>query len=82
MPTHTIVAGDAIDASPGTATVMPVTDPLMDFPITANQTEAYRFHFVVNNGETMTDCSSCCGSGGQCNYLHIELGYHTDIWKD
>ncbi|MCX6644820.1 MAG: hypothetical protein NTY09_00460, partial [bacterium] len=83
MPTDNIVAGYAIEACWEPPSVMPVTNPLEDFPITANQTEAYRFHFVVNNGEVITDCESCCGQfQNSCDYLHIELGYYPELWED
>jgi hypothetical protein len=53
---------------------MPVTNPLEDFPITANQPEAYHFKWVLNNGEVITDCEDCCGPWwlGDCTRSYIE----------
>jgi hypothetical protein len=82
MPTSKIVAGYAVEACWEPPTVMPVTNPLTDFPVTANQTEAYRFHYVVNNGDVVTDCSECCGTTPPpCSDLRVELGYYPAVWE-
>jgi len=59
LPPGPVVAGYAIDACWEPPTTTPVTDPLNDFPISANQPEAYYFRFVLNNGEPITE--KCCG---------------------
>ena len=82
MPADKIVAGYAVEACWEPPIKTPITNPLEDFPITANQTEAYHFKLIVNNGEVITDCSSCCGAFHDCSDLHFELGFHSEIWKD
>jgi hypothetical protein len=59
-PGEPVTAGYAVEACWEPPTVTPVTDPASDFPITANQVEAYEFRFVLNNGEPITD-PDCCG---------------------
>ena len=54
-PGQPVVAGYAVEACWEPPSIMPVTDPATDFPITANQPEAYRFYFNVNNGQVITD---------------------------
>ncbi len=72
MPSPVIVAGYAVEACWEPPLVTPVTDPLTDFPITANQPEAYHFKMVVNYGEVITDCDQCCGLNETCTDWHIE----------
>ena len=82
MPADKIVAGYAVEACWEPPLVMPVTNPLEDFPVAANQTEAYRFKYIVNNGEVITDCSSCCGWSYYCSDLRVELGFHPELWEN
>ncbi|MFH1675420.1 MAG: hypothetical protein ABIC40_00240, partial [bacterium] len=58
-----IIAGYAVEACWEPPSKTPVTDPLNDFPFSANQPEAYRFYLSLNNGEVITDpycCSAHC----------------------
>jgi len=82
MPADKIVAGYAVEACWEPPIKTPVTNPLEDFPITANQTEAYLFKLIVNNREVITDCSECCGGFYDCSDCRVELGFHSEIWKD
>jgi hypothetical protein len=59
LPSGPIVAGYAFDACWEAPTVMPVLNPADDFPITANQPECYKFEWVLNNGEVITE-KDCC----------------------
>ncbi len=59
-PGEAVVAGYAVEACWELPVKMPVTDPINDFPSTANQPEAYSFYYNVNNGEPITD-PDCCG---------------------
>jgi len=59
-PGEPVVAGYAVEACWEPPTVTPVTDPATDFPITANQPEAYHFNVVLNNGEPITGDDKCC----------------------
>ena len=55
----------------------PVKNPVTDFPITANQPEAYEFYMVVNNGEPITD-PECCGD----NYDPSTLYAYKKQWEE
>ncbi len=80
LPPGPVVAGYAVEACWEPPLVTPVTDPLNDFPITANQPEPYLFKWIVNNGEVITDCDECCGPGfGACDERRIELKQWGDI---
>jgi hypothetical protein len=59
-PGQPVVAGYAVEACWEPPLKMPVTDPANDFPLTANQPEAYEFYFNLNNGQVITD-PDCCG---------------------
>jgi len=59
-PGKPVIAGYAVEACWEPPTIVPVTDPVNDFPITANQPEAYHFHCVLNDGEPMTPDNLCC----------------------
>jgi len=59
-PGQPVVAGYAVEACWEPPLVTPVTNPADDFPLTANQAEAYDFRFDINNGEPITD-PDCCG---------------------
>jgi len=73
LPPGPGVAGYAVEACWEPPLVTPVTDPLNDFPITANQPEPYHFKFIVNNGEVITDCEECCYGGFNCDERYFEL---------
>jgi hypothetical protein len=67
-----IVAGYAVEACWEPATKQPVTDPLNDFPYSANQPEPYLFNLIVNNGNPITD-DSCCGKNPlDCSDIRFE----------
>ena len=59
LPPGPVVVGYAVEACWEPPFVTPVTNPVEDFPITANQPEAYHFKLVVNNGNPITD-PTCC----------------------
>jgi len=60
LPPEPIVAGYAVEACWEPPTVTPVTDPLTDFPVTANQPEPYLFEVIINDGMPVTQCDGCC----------------------
>ena len=55
LPPGPVVAGYAVEASWEPPIKTPVTDPINDFPISANQEEPYYFRMVVNNDEPITE---------------------------
>jgi hypothetical protein len=59
LPPGPVTAGYAVEACWEPPINTPVTNPAEDFPITANQPEAYHFKLVVNEGKTITD-PNCC----------------------
>ncbi len=72
-PGEPVVAGYAVEACWEPPTVTPVTNPVEDFPLTANQTEPYYFDVIMNNGEPIVKGSGCCGYGpNQCTDLRLE----------
>jgi len=73
LPPGPVAAGYAVDASWCPPDVMPVTDPINDFPISANQPEPYLFNVVVNNGEVITQAPCCgCFACDDCSDLYLE----------
>jgi len=60
LPPEPIVAGYAVEACWEPPTIMPVTDPITDFPISANQPEPYLFDVIINDGKPVTQCENCC----------------------
>ena len=54
-PGEVITAGYAVEACWEPPLNTPVTDPINDFPLTANQVEAYEFKCILNDGEIITD---------------------------
>jgi hypothetical protein len=60
LPTGPVEAGYAVDACWEPPDVTPVIDPATDFPISANQPEAYHFKVVANDGLPATDDDGCC----------------------
>jgi len=73
LPPGPIVVGYAVEACWAPPDVMPVFNPVTDFPPTANQPEAYHFRVVANNGEVVTHSEECC-SGLYCDdvTLYVE----------
>jgi hypothetical protein len=74
LPPGPVIAGYAVDACWEPPDVMPVTDPMNDFPFSANQPEPYHFRLVFNNNEVIKDLE-CCGTllpPHDCSDLWIE----------
>jgi len=73
LPPGPVAAGYAVEACWVPPTVTPVTDPLNDFPISANQEEPYHFRYVLNNDEVIT--SECCfgDSWTDCSESRVEV---------
>jgi len=71
-PGEPVVAGYAVEACWAPPTKTPVTDPLNDFPLSANQPEPYLFNLILNNNMTITE-SPCCGGDFQdCSRTRVE----------
>ena len=68
-----VEAGYAVEACWEPPTVTPVTDPLTDFPTSANQPEPYYLKFSVNNGDPITADSGCCLGYGDCSDSKVEV---------
>jgi hypothetical protein len=69
-PGQPVVAGYAVDACWEPPTRTPVTNPETDFPISANQAEAYDFRVNVNSGQPITN-PKCCGEQGDPSQGYI-----------
>ncbi len=76
LPSGPWRAGYALDVSWEIPTVMPVTNPVDDFPITANQPEMYRFKLIYNDGEVITHPQCCNKTGATIYEGRVEL----DLW--
>ena len=74
LPPGPVAAGYAIEACWMPPDNYPVTNPVTDFPISANQDEPYFINLVVNNGEPITVDDYCCGCDFDypCGDLHLE----------
>ena len=72
-PGEPIVAGYAVEACWEPPLRTPVTNPVEDFPLTANQPEPYYFQYVVNNGEDITDCEAWGDGEGDCEKMYMEF---------
>jgi len=73
LPPGPLIAGYAVDACWEPPDVTPVTDPLKDFPISANQDEPYIFKVVANNNEPI-ERDDCCGEWDyDCTELYAEV---------
>jgi len=88
LPPGPVIAGYAIEACWEPPLVTPVTNPLSDFPVTANQPEPYCFRYVVNNGEVITDCDEYSPPGPydyDCDKAYVEHrqwgGFTSDRWS-
>jgi hypothetical protein len=73
LPPGPVVAGYAVEACWEPPTVTPVTNPLEDFPLTANQPEAYCLEWVINEGEVITECETCCGWLEECTEYRVKV---------
>ena len=82
-PGQPVVAGYAVEACWEPPLNLPVTDPITDFPITANQDEAYHFEYVINNGDPIQVGSDCCGNDSYpelgCSTLRAEFAFWWDV---
>jgi hypothetical protein len=76
LPPGAHSAGYAIEACWVQPDIIPVTDPVNDFPISANQPEPYHFRYVINNNDIITD-PICCGAeiDNDCSTLWAEAIY-------
>jgi len=71
LPPGPLVAGYSVEACWAPPDVMPVTNPLDDFPKSANMDEPYVYKVVVNYGEPIT--TYCCGWDYDCTDLYYEI---------
>jgi len=76
LPPGPIVAGYAVEACWEPPIKTPVTNPAEDFPISANQPEAYHFHCVINDGEPITLDKPCCWEPESVHKARAEM----DFW--
>ena len=60
LPPGPLTVGYAVDACWAPPTKTPVINPVVDFPVSANQKEPYHFRFVLNNDLPITQ-GKCCG---------------------
>lgn len=81
LPPGQLTAGYAVDACWDAPTKTPVTDPLNDFPISANQPEPYFYRYVVNNDKPI-DFKPCCGAPQDCSELRHEIGKWYGVIND
>jgi hypothetical protein len=72
-PGEPVVAGYAVEACWEPPTVTPVTNPIEDFPSSANQPEAYHFKVVVNEGEVITDCDEWLPGSWLCDLIYADI---------
>ena len=74
LPPGRVIAGYAVDAHWHPPSVTPVTDPLNDFPVTANEPEPYFFEFVINNEQPITDPDWYCYTGeNNCQEMRLDF---------
>ena len=81
-PGKPVVAGYAVEACWEPPTVTPVRNPFADFPVSANQPEAYYFRYVVNNGEEIADCDEWPFMGWDCSVMYVEVAQWGGITSD
>ncbi len=75
LPPGTAEVGYAVEVCWEPPINMPVTNPVDDFPITANMPECYSFNIVWNDGEVI-DSDQCCGWKNHSVYENrIEIEY-------
>ena len=82
LPPGPVVAGYAVEACWEPQTVTPVTNPLTDFPSSANQPEPYHLKWVINNGDPIKAYSGCCHGSGDCQDGHVEINQWPGIYFD
>ncbi len=82
LPPGPVTVGYAVEACWEPPTVTPVTDPVEDFPISANQPEAYYFRHVVNMGEEITDCAEWDIPLTDCTRIYIDIAQWGGITSD
>ena len=80
-PREPVIAGYAVEACWEPPLVTPVTDPLIDFPASANQPEPWHFDVIVNNGEPIVQHSGCCGAPppNGCDSLRLDIRDWDDV---
>ncbi len=71
-PGEEVVAGYAVEACWEPPINKPVTDPVVDFPVSANQPEAYHFKCVINDGNPIDD-PECCMRDGTIHDARAEI---------
>jgi hypothetical protein len=79
LPPGPLTAGYAVEACWMPPDKIPVTDPAIDFPLSANQEEPYFLRYVINNGEPVQPPKYCCGWDYDCSDLRLEAlqwAYH------
>jgi len=76
-----MTVGYAVDACWASPVSTPVTDPLVDFPYSANASEPYRFNVVVNNGEPITEPDQCCGMDTGAIKIYFEQWNDVTVTK-
>jgi hypothetical protein len=72
-PDQPVVAGYAVEACWEPPTITPVTNPIEDFPPSANQPEPYVWKVVLTEGEVIDDCSEMWGGGGYCAHHYCVI---------
>ena len=74
LPTGPVAAGYAVEACWMPPDNYPVSDPIDDFPVSANQEDPYFINLVINNGEPITVSEYCCGCDTDdfCKDFHLE----------
>lgn len=75
LPPGPITAGYAIEACWEPPINMPVIDPVVDFPYSANQPEPYYFKCVLNNGLPVTPEDICCISSVYDHRAEVVVWY-------
>ena len=72
-PGQPVVAGYAFEACWEPPTKTPVTNPIEDFPPSANQSEPYVWKVILPEGEVIADCADFWGGGGYCGNFYCEI---------
>jgi hypothetical protein len=75
LPPGPVTAGYAIEACWEPPINEPVQNPVTDFPYSANQPEAVRFNYVVNEGLSITLDDLCCFSPPTVEQARVEVDY-------
>ena len=79
LPPGPLVVGYAVEACWEPPLVTPVINPADDFPVTANQPEAYHFKVVINDGEPVTS-GNCCNEDEPDTFSVYEARVELDLW--